>query len=238
MTKEVTLVIESESHDGEKVFVGEDDKHAYFFHEYAIVQVQDCEEIKLGDTVAVNGLGFAGNIILQGAIKSGASKVIAVDVVKTKLDIARELEANHVINANEVDTVDMVNELTGGEGVDVAVDAVGGTGVGIVQALGMVKHNGILAIYGDNYAPVKEFCFHRFHEDALEIRNLNAIHYTRLRSIENMREAYRVVQRGVFNLDIVFENSVKHKLDDIVDVFEKESEAIDTQISLKTIITP
>lgn len=194
--------------------------------------------VKLGDTVAVNGLGFAGNIILQGAIKSGASKVIAVDVVKTKLDIARELGASHVINASEADTADMVNELTGGEGVDVAVDAVGGTGVGIVQALGMVKHNGILAIYGDNYAPVREFCFHRFHEDALEIRNLNAMHYTRLRSIENMREAYRVVQRGVFNLDIVFENSVKHKLDDIVDVFEKESEAIDTQISLKTIITP
>lgn len=34
-----------------------------------------------GDVVAVNGVGFAGNILLQGAIKAGASKVIAIDVV-------------------------------------------------------------------------------------------------------------------------------------------------------------
>ena len=194
--------------------------------------------VKLGDTVAINGVGFAGNILLQGAVKSGASKVIAVDVAENKLDTARQLGADYVINANEADTLAAVNDLTDGEGVDVAVDAVGGTGVGIVQALGMVRHNGILAIYGDSYAPVKEFCFHRFHEDSLEIRNLNAVHYTRLQSIENMREAYRAVQRGVFNLDIVFENSIKYRLDEIVDVFEKESEALDTQSSLKTLIIP
>jgi hypothetical protein len=102
----------------------------------------------------------------------------------------------------------------------------------------MVRHNGILAIYGDNYAPVKEFCFHRFHEDGLEIRNLNAVHYTRLQSIENMREAYRAVQRGVFNLDIVFKNSVEHKLDEIADVFEREAQILDSQSSLKTLIIP
>ena len=195
--------------------------------------------VKLGDTVAVNGVGFAGNIMLQGAIKSGASKVIAVDVVKTKLDIAKKLGADFTIDANEVDDpIKRVLELTDNEGVDVAIEAVGGTGIGIVQALGMVRHNGIMALYGDNYAPVKEFCFHRFHEDGLEIRNLNAMHYTSLRAIENMREAYRAVQRGVFNLNIILENSVRYKLDEIADVFEKEAEALDTQTSLKTLIIP
>ncbi len=195
--------------------------------------------VKLGDTVAVNGVGFAGNIMLQGAIKSGASKVIAVDVVKTKLDIAKKLGADFTIDANEVDDpIKRVLELTDNEGVDVAIGAVGGTGIGIVQALGMVRHNGIMALYGDNYAPVKEFCFHRFHEDSLEIRNLTAMHYTSLRAIENMREAYRAVQRGVFNLDIILENSVRYKLDEIADVFKKEAEALDTQTSLKTLIIP
>ena len=42
----------------------------------------------------------------------------------------------------------------------------------------------------------------------IEIRNLNGVHYTNLRSVENMREAYRAVQRGVFDLDIIFRNSV------------------------------
>jgi threonine dehydrogenase-like Zn-dependent dehydrogenase len=194
--------------------------------------------VKLGDVVAVNGVGFAGNIMLQGAVKAGASRVIAVDVEKTKLDITKRIGADHIIDASEVDPVEIVNEITHGEGVDVAVEAVGGTGVGITQALGMVRHNGILALYGDNYSPVKEFCFHRFHEDGLEIRNLNAVHHTKLRSVENMREAYRAVQRGVFNLEVIFENSVSYRLAEVADVFRKESEAIDTQSSLKTLIVP
>lgn len=194
--------------------------------------------VKLGDTVAVNGVGFAGNVLLQGAVKSGASMVIAVDAVDAKLDIARELGADVTINATEEDPVAMVNELTHGEGVDVAVEAVGGTGIGIIQSLGMVAHNGILALYGDNYAPIREFCFHRFHEDGLEVRPLNGVHYTRLRGVENMREAYRAVQRGVFNLDIILQNSTKHELDEIADVFESEAEALDTQGSLKTLIIP
>lgn len=194
--------------------------------------------VTLGDIVVVNGVGFAGNIMLQGAVKSGASQVIAVDVEPHKLEIAKALGATHTINAAQVDPVVAVNELTRGEGADVAVEAVGGTGIGLKQALDMVRHNGIMALYGDNYAPVKEFCFHRFHEDGLEIRNLNAVHYTNLRSIEHMREAYRVVQRGVFNLDIIFENSVKYNLDQIADVFSSEAESLDRQNSLKTLIVP
>lgn len=194
--------------------------------------------VKLGDTVAVNGVGFAGNILLQGALKAGASMVIAVDIVQSKLDVATELGAHHAINARDTDPVQAVLDLTAGEGVDVAVEAVGGAGAGIVQALDMVGHNGTLALYGDNYAPVKEFCFHRFHEDGLEVRNLNAVHYTNLRSVEHMREAYRAVERGVFDLDIIFANSVTHRLDDLPAVFRNETEDLDAQGSLKTIILP
>jgi len=194
--------------------------------------------VKLGDTVAVNGVGFAGNILLQGAIKAGASMAIAVDVEPTKLEIARRLGAAYALNAREVDPVAAVLELTHGEGVDVAAEAVGGAGMGIVQALGMVRHNGILALYGDNYAPVKEFCFNRFHEDGLEVRNLNGVHYTRLRSVENMREAYRAVERGVFNLDIILEHSARYRLEELPAVFAREAEAPEEQSSLKTLIIP
>jgi L-iditol 2-dehydrogenase len=194
--------------------------------------------VKLGDVVAVNGVGFAGNIMLQGAIRAGASKVIAVDVVSSKLDVAKSIGADFLINAQEIDPVEKVDEITHGEGVDVAVDAVGGTGIGVQLSLGMVRHNGILAIYGDNYIPVKEFCFNKFHEDGLEVRNLNAVHYTKLRSVETMREAYRAVQRGVFNLDVIFENSKTYRLEEIAEVLKKETERIDRQTSLKTLILP
>jgi L-iditol 2-dehydrogenase len=194
--------------------------------------------VQLGDTVAVTGVGFAGNIMMQGAIKSGASMVVAIDVVQYKLDIAAQLGAQYTVNANEIDPLEVVNDLTHGAGVDVSVEAVGGTGIGIVQALKLVRHNGILSLYGDSYAPVPSFTFHRFHEDGLEIRNLNAVHYTRLRSIENMREAYTAVRRGVFNLDIILENSLTYRLDELPEVFAKEAEALDTQDSLKTIVLP
>jgi threonine dehydrogenase-like Zn-dependent dehydrogenase len=194
--------------------------------------------VKLGDIVAINGAGFAGNIMLQGALKAGASQVIAVDVEPGKLAIAKQLGAHVTINALETDPVAAVLDLTHGEGVDIAADAVGGTGIGITQSLHMVRHNGILAIYGDSYAPVKEFCFHRFHEDGLEVRNLNAVHYTNLRSVEHMREAYRAVHRGVFNLDIILANSVRRPLSEIAEVFAAEAEALDRQSSLKTLIMP
>jgi L-iditol 2-dehydrogenase len=194
--------------------------------------------VRLGDTVAINGVGFAGNIMLQGAVKSGASLVIAIDVVASKLDVARALGADIVINAAEEDPVALVDEITKGQGVDVAVEAVGGTGIGIKQAVAMARHNGIVALYGDSYAPVEDFCFHRFHEDGLEIRNLNAVHYTKLQSVEHMREAYRAVERGVFDLGIILDNSVRHSLDEIARVFEQESEALDAQGSLKTLIIP
>ncbi len=194
--------------------------------------------MKLGDTVAINGVGFAGNIMLQGAIKSGASLVIAVDVEERKLEIAERLGADVTINAREENPVKRVNELTDGEGVDVSVEAVGGTGVGIVQALGMVAHNGILDLYGDNYAPIREFSFHRFHEDGLEVRNLSPVHFTDLKAVENMREAYRAIQRGVFNLDIILENSDRYKLDELPEVFKRDAEALDEQLSLKTLISP
>jgi L-iditol 2-dehydrogenase len=194
--------------------------------------------VKLGDTVAVNGLGFAGNILLQGALKSGASQVVGIDVVPAKLDIATELGATHVINVDADDPVEAINELTQGKGVDVAVEAAGGTGKSLTQAFRMVRHNGIVALYGDNYAPVSNFCFHRFHEDALEIRNLSPVHFNQLRSVEHMREAYRAIERGVFDLDVIFEHSSRHSLDEIAEVFATEAQSADVQSSLKTFIAP
>lgn len=186
----------------------------------------------------MNGAGFAGNIMMQGAIKAGASLVIAVDVVERKLDIARKMGAHVTINAAKQDAVAVVNELTKGEGVDVAIEAVGGTGIGLKQALGMVAHNGTLTLYGDSYTPVKEFTFHRFHEDGLTVQNVNAVHYNKLQSILNAREAFRAVERGVYDIQTILDNSDKYRLAEIADVFAKEAIALDTQGSIKTLIIP
>ncbi|NVB84090.1 MAG: glutathione-dependent formaldehyde dehydrogenase [Kofleriaceae bacterium] len=81
-------------------------------------------EITAGDTVAVFGCGPVGLLTIVSAKLLGAGRVLAVDRDPTRLDKARELGAE-VINFDEEDPVEAIVRLTGGIGVDRAVDAVG-----------------------------------------------------------------------------------------------------------------
>ncbi|BBY53209.1 S-(hydroxymethyl)mycothiol dehydrogenase [Mycobacterium koreense] len=77
------------------------------------------------DTVAVIGCGGVGDAAVAGAKLVGAKKIIAVDTDNTKLDWARDFGATHTINATELDVVETIQDLTGGFGADVVIDAVG-----------------------------------------------------------------------------------------------------------------
>jgi S-(hydroxymethyl)mycothiol dehydrogenase len=78
-----------------------------------------------GDSVAVIGCGGVGSAAVAGARLAGASRIIAIDVDDRKLEGARTLGATHLINSRQTDPVAGVQELTGGYGADVAIDAVG-----------------------------------------------------------------------------------------------------------------
>ncbi|WP_432095986.1 S-(hydroxymethyl)mycothiol dehydrogenase [Streptomyces sp. bgisy100] len=78
-----------------------------------------------GDSVAVIGCGGVGNAAVAGARLAGASKIIAVDVDERKLELARSLGATHTVDARTADVVKGVQELTGGFGADVVIEAVG-----------------------------------------------------------------------------------------------------------------
>ncbi|RSS84661.1 S-(hydroxymethyl)mycothiol dehydrogenase [Streptomyces sp. WAC05292] len=78
-----------------------------------------------GDSVAVIGCGGVGSAAVAGARLAGASRIIAVDLDDRKLELARGLGATHTINARTEDVVKAVQELTGGHGADVVIDAVG-----------------------------------------------------------------------------------------------------------------
>jgi S-(hydroxymethyl)glutathione dehydrogenase / alcohol dehydrogenase len=78
-----------------------------------------------GSTIAVIGAGGVGLNAIQGAAMVNASRVIAVDVHPYKLQLAREFGATDVVNANEVDPVSAILDLTNGRGVDYAFEAIG-----------------------------------------------------------------------------------------------------------------
>ena len=78
-----------------------------------------------GDSVAVFGCGGVGNGAIEGARLAGASVIIAVDIDDRKLEWARQFGATHTVNSREADAVEAIKGITGGNGVDVAVEAIG-----------------------------------------------------------------------------------------------------------------
>jgi S-(hydroxymethyl)mycothiol dehydrogenase len=78
-----------------------------------------------GDSVAVFGCGGVGDAAIAGAALAGATTIIAIDIDDRKLEWAREFGATHTVNSGTTDPVEAVRELTGGNGADVTIDAVG-----------------------------------------------------------------------------------------------------------------
>ena len=104
----------------------------------------------LGDTLAVLGQGLVGSICMQVAKHLNACRVIAVDALSLRCDLAKTLGADEVVNANETDPVGSVKNLTDGQGADVVVEAVGGRAgaQAFLQAQDMVRRGGLLQVLG------------------------------------------------------------------------------------------
>ena len=107
----------------------------------------DQAKVRTGDTVAIVGAGPIGLILLQLVKLAGASMVIQTDMEDARLKMARDLGADHTINVAEEDPVEAIKRLTGGYGVDVAIEAVGSPKA-ITQAMKATRRGGRLNIFG------------------------------------------------------------------------------------------
>jgi len=86
--------------------------------------VHNTAGVEPGSTVAVVGCGGVGLACVNGAAIAGAGRVIAVDMIPGKLELAKTFGATDLVNASEGDPVEQVRELTGG-GVDYSFEAIG-----------------------------------------------------------------------------------------------------------------
>jgi len=100
--------------------------------------------IKIGDIVAVFAQGPIGLCATAGARLRGASKIIVVDGIDERLAIARHMGADEVVNFRKTDVVDEILRLTGGRGVDAAIEALG-TQATFEAALRVLKPGGTLS---------------------------------------------------------------------------------------------
>jgi threonine dehydrogenase-like Zn-dependent dehydrogenase len=82
-------------------------------------------EIPVGGTVAVFAQGPVGLMATKGAALQGAGRIIAVETVPSRKELAREYGADDVVDFEDGDPVEQIMTLTDGEGVDSAIEALG-----------------------------------------------------------------------------------------------------------------
>ena len=78
-----------------------------------------------GDSVAVFGCGGVGDAAIAGSLLAGATTIVAVDLDDRKLEWAKQFGATHTCNSGTTDPVEYIKSVTGGNGADVCIDAVG-----------------------------------------------------------------------------------------------------------------
>lgn len=107
--------------------------------------------VELGDTAVVVGSGMIGLLVAQAIRLAGCSRVIAVDLEDSKLEIARSLGADVGLNPKSCDVVAEVQKLTHGRGADVSLEVVGATPT-VKMAIECTRKGGAITLVG-NLAP-------------------------------------------------------------------------------------
>ena len=108
--------------------------------------VHNTAGVEPGSTVAVVGCGGVGLACINGAAIAGAGRVIAVDTLASKLELARTFGATDLVDASKGDPVAQVRELTGG-GVDYSFEAIG-LKITAEQCFRMLSRGGTATIIG------------------------------------------------------------------------------------------
>ncbi|MDI3329127.1 MAG: zinc-dependent alcohol dehydrogenase family protein [Micrococcus sp.] len=121
--------------------------------------------VQPGDTVAVVGAGPIGLAVILTSSLHGAAQVLALDLEQARLELARSFGATEVVLASSPQWRDTVLELTDGQGVDVAVEAVGVPET-FQMAVGLVRPGGHVANVGVHGTPVE------LHLEDLWIQNI------------------------------------------------------------------
>jgi len=123
----------------------------------AVHAVRRRAQVKSDDLVLINGIGGVGQSVIQVSRKTGA-KTVALGRNQPRLDVAKRLGADYVVNSRERDVIDFVKDLTSGSGVDIVIDNVG-TRESVAQGISLVRPGGRVVMVGetDETIPISTF---------------------------------------------------------------------------------
>lgn len=186
-------------------------------------------EIKIGDTVVVFALGPIGLCAVAGAKLMGATTIIGVDTVAKRLETAKQLGADHVVDFNAHDPVAEIMRITDGRGADVSIEALG-TQQTFESALRCVRPGGVVSSLGvystDLKIPLDAF--------GAGLRDNTIVSTLCPGGKERMRRLMEVIASGRADLGSLVTH--RYTLDDIekaYDLFANQRDGV-----LKVAITP
>ncbi len=176
--------------------------------------VHHTANIEVGSTVAVVGCGGVGLSCINGAAIAGASRIIAVDMNGSKLNLAKQFGATDVVDASEGDAAKQVLEMTNG-GVHYSFEAIG-LAATAEQAFKMLKRGGTATVIG--MVPVGEMI--KIHGAALlPERKIQGCAMGSNRFPVDMPRYVDFYMQGRLKLDELVSQTIK--LEQINDAFEE-----------------
>jgi len=190
------------------------------FEEAAIVEPLACvlraveqTGVEKGDTVALIGTGPIGLMFVQ-TLKSLGARVIALDKEEQRLNAAKTMGADHVLDSTHANVVEQVRNLTdGNRGADVVIEAVGLKETW-QQAMKMIRRGGIINLFGGcpsgTQIPLDSTLIHYS-----EITVRASFHHTP----KHIREALDAIHSGRFNAKSLITG--RERLDSLASVLER-----------------
>ncbi|GAA0587869.1 NAD(P)-dependent alcohol dehydrogenase [Actinomadura livida] len=103
--------------------------------------------VRAGDSIAIFGAGAVGLAAVMAARVAGATTIVAVDLHESRLDLARELGATHVLNGADQDIAGQIRAISGGEGVQYSFDSTAVPEV-VATAVASLRTTGVCGLVG------------------------------------------------------------------------------------------
>ena len=91
----------------------------------ALGLINNLAQLKIGQSIAILGCGGVGLNVVQGAAMVSADPIVAIDIYDSKLEMAREFGATHLVNTTRVDVREEIRKIVGPKGVDAFVENTG-----------------------------------------------------------------------------------------------------------------
>lgn len=186
---------------------------------------------ELGDHVLVMGCGFMGLLTLAGLESKAVASLIAVDLLESRLQLARELGATHTLNGNDPDFLKKVQEITHGHGADIVFEVTGNARAAELAAQTLRPQRAKYALAGW-YGKPEQYVLRNWTTKGAVI--LTPHPKFSLDPADDMRRALDALARGVFPMNKLVTHTFA--LDDLQHGFEMMLGAAEGYI--KGVVTP